>query len=189
MPQPDALDAVLFGIFLLVLILPFKVKIVEHNLEIFLLVMGALAVTVTSKWGVALVLEAAKEPVLKGIVPAVLIAGLFFYYGRSAFQAGVNGLLRTVPLQVIVFAVVILLGLLASVITAIIAALLLVEIVNLMPMGRQQKINLVIIACFAIGLGAVLTPLGEPLSTIATSSYRDNPTTLGSGTCSISWRC
>ncbi|MHB1007058.1 MAG: DUF1646 family protein [Chloroflexota bacterium] len=179
MPQPDVLDAVLFGIFLLVLILPFKVKIVEHNLEIFLFVMGALAVTVTSKWGMELILEAAEEPVLKGIVPAVLIAGLLFHYGRAAFQRSVNALLKSVPTGAFVFAVLVVLGLLSSVITAIIASLLLVEIVTLMPMTRPQKINLVIIACFAIGLGAVLTPLGEPLSTIAISKLQGPPYEAG----------
>ena len=58
---------------------------------------------------------------------------------------------------------------LTSLITAIIAALLLVEIINALDIERQYKINLNIAACFAIGLGAVLTPIGEPLSTIAVS--------------------
>jgi predicted cation transporter len=58
------------------------------------------------------------------------------------------------------------LGLLSSIITAIIAALFLVEIVTALRLNRDTEINLVIIACFAIGLGAALTPVGEPLSTI-----------------------
>ena len=173
--QPTIIDVALFVVFLAVLILPFKVHIVEKNLEIFLFVMGALAVTITSKWGIDLVLEAAEEPVLKGIVPAVLIAGLIFYYGKRAFQKGINALLTVAPVSVIVFAIVVVLGLVSSVITAIIASLLLVEVVNLLPLERSQKINLVIIACFAIGLGAVLTPLGEPLSTIAITKLKDAP--------------
>lgn len=36
-------------------------------------------------------------------------------------------------------------------------------------MDRKSEIRLVIIACFAIGMGAVLTPIGEPLSTIVVS--------------------
>jgi predicted cation transporter len=52
------------------------------------------------------------------------------------------------------------------VITAIIAALLLVEIVSALKLDRKTMVNLTIIACFAIGLGAALTPIGEPLSTI-----------------------
>ncbi|HEY9246465.1 MAG TPA: DUF1646 family protein, partial [Candidatus Methanoperedens sp.] len=33
-------------------------------------------------------------------------------------------------------------------------------------LNRKTMVNLTIIACFAIGLGAALTPIGEPLSTI-----------------------
>lgn len=167
MMQPTVIDLVLFAIFLAVLVFPFKIKLVEENLEVFLFIMGALAVTVTGKWSVELLRTAAEEPIMKGIVPAVLVAGLVFFYGRAAFQSAMNGLLRVVPISLVVFAMVMILGLLSSVITAIIASLLLVEISNLMPLSRKDQINLVIIACFSIGLGAVLTPLGEPLSTIA----------------------
>jgi len=71
-----------------------------------------------------------------------------------------------IPLKVFVFLIVVVLGILSSVITAIIAALLLVEMVTVLKLERKTEINLVIIACFAIGLGAALTPVGEPLSTI-----------------------
>lgn len=175
MPDITIVDLALFVIFLLVLALPFTVKIVEHNLEVFLFVMGALAVTVTGKWDMHLVLEAIQEPVLKGIVPAVLIAGLLFHYGKGLFQRAVNGLLAVIPVSVVVFSVVVVLGLISSVITAIIASLLLVEIIALMPLERKAKVNLAIIACFAIGLGAVLTPLGEPLSTIAVTKLQGPP--------------
>jgi predicted cation transporter len=154
-------------IFLLVLILPFRVKRVEHNLEIFLFIMGAAAATIASKWDLKLVLTAVEEPIVKGIVPAVLIAGLVFFYGRRPFERLMRRFLRAVPLKLAVLIIVAVLGLISSVITAIIAAIFLVEIVNLMPLHRREKVHLVIIACFAIGLGAVLTPIGEPLSTIA----------------------
>ncbi len=177
--QPTLVDVALFVIFLVVLALPFKVKIVEENLEAFLFVMGALAVTVTGKWSIDLIKVAVEEPVARGIVPAVLVAGLIFYYGKGAFERAMNGILKSVPLNAIVFAVIVVLGLLSSVITAIIAALFLVEIVNLMPLERKDKINLVIIACFSIGLGAVLTPLGEPLSTIAVAKLSGPPYNAG----------
>ncbi|HOT06109.1 MAG: hypothetical protein A4E45_02176 [Methanosaeta sp. PtaB.Bin039] len=174
-----AVDLALFAIFLVVLIFPFKVKAVEKNLEVFLFIMGAAAVTVTNKWAFELIKLAAEEPVMKGIVPAVLIAGLIFYYGKKPFQKMVNGLLKTIPLNIFIFAVVAILGLISSVITAIIASLFLVEITNLMPLERKDKINLVIIACFSIGLGAVLTPLGEPLSTIAVTKLQGEPYNAG----------
>ncbi len=175
MEHVTVVDLALFAIFLIVLIFPFKVKIVEENLEVFLFVMGAAAVTATGKWSISLVQLAAEEPVAKGIVPAVLVAGLLFFYGKRPLQTGVNGILKVVPLSVVLFTMIVALGLISSVITAIIASLFLVEIVNLLPLERRDKTNLVIIACFSIGLGAVLTPLGEPLSTIAVVKLAGSP--------------
>jgi predicted cation transporter len=171
-----AVDGALFAIFLLVLILPFRVKKIEHNIELFLFIMGAAAVTVTGKWGIDLVKTAVEEPVKKGIVPAVLLAGLAFYYGKRPFEKVMGGFLRRMSLKNSVFLVIAVLGLLSSVITAIMAAIFLVEVVNLMPLRREDKIHLVIIACFAIGLGAALTPIGEPLSTIAVVKLAGPPT-------------
>jgi len=165
--QPTPVDLALFAIFLVVLVAPFKIKLVEENLEGFLFVMGALAVTVTAKWELELIKTAAEEPIMKGIVPAVFFAGLLFYYGKGSLSRAMYSILKTVPMSVVVFTIIVALGLLSSVITAIMASLLLVEFINLMPLDRKDKINLVIISCFSIGLGAVLTPLGEPLSTIA----------------------
>ena len=64
------------------------------------------------------------------------------------------------------------LGLLSSVITAVIAALILVEAVALLKLDRQSETAAVVLACFAIGLGAALTPVGEPLCTIAIAHSR-----------------
>jgi predicted cation transporter len=169
------IDMALFVIALIVLIFPFKVKIVEKNLEVFLFIMGAAAVTVTSKWSMELIKLAAEEPIMKGIVPAVLVAGLIFFYGQKAFQNFMNGIVKKMNLGIIVFVSTLILGVVCSVITAIISALFLCEIANTLPMDRKNKINYVIIACFAIGLGAVLTPLGEPLSTIAITKLQGPP--------------
>jgi predicted cation transporter len=67
------------------------------------------------------------------------------------------------------------LGLLSSLISAIIAALLLVELITVLPLHRHAEVNLTVIACFSIGLGAALTPLGEPLSTIVVSKLSGAP--------------
>ena len=168
-------DMLLAFIALLVLIFPFKVKIVEQNLEVFLFVMGAAAVTVTNKWSMELIKLAAEEPIIKGIVPAVLVAGFVFLYGQKAFKSFMDGLVKRMNLGVIIFVSTLVLGLICSVITAIISSLFLCEIANTLPLDRKNKINYVIIACFAIGLGAVLTPLGEPLSTIAITKLQGPP--------------
>ncbi len=197
--QFDPLDLGLFAIVLVVLVGPFMVKKVEHNLEVFLFVMGVLAVTISSfyseealaalgytehqmeliGWNMHLVMEAIEEPIIKGIVPAVLVAGLIFHYGRSYAQSGMASLVKVIPPKIIVFLIVVILGLSSSIITAIIASLLLVELMNCMPFDRTTKINLIIIACFSIGLGAVLTPVGEPLSTIAITKLQGEPYNAG----------
>jgi predicted cation transporter len=174
-----SIDIGLFVIILIVLLAPFKVKPVEKNLEAFLFVMGALAVTLTSKWTLELVKMAAEEPIIKGIVPAVLVAGLIFFYGQKQFQGFMNGLVKRANVSVIIFAATLILGVICSVITAIISALFLCEIANTLPLERKDKINFVIVACFAIGLGAVLTPLGEPLSTIAITKLQGPPYNAG----------
>src|SRR6185437_10471878 len=46
---------------------------------------------------------------------------------------------------------------------------------TVLPLHRRAEINLTIVACFAIGLGAALTPLGEPLSTIVVSKLSGAP--------------
>ena len=172
-------DIGLGAVALAVLVGPFTVKKIEHNLEAFLFLMGLLSVTIAGVWEMKLVEEAVMEPVVKGIVPAVLVAGMAFHYGRSRAQNAMSYILDHVSLKVVAFVMIVGLGLMSSVITAIIAALLLVELVNCMPLERKDKVNLVIISCFAIGLGAVLTPLGEPLSTIAISKLQGPPYNAG----------
>jgi len=170
-----ATDIGLFAVFLVVLIGPFTNKGIERNLEAFLFVMGILAVTIAGAWHVDLVVEAIKEPVVKGIVPAVLVAGLLFHYGRRHAQRAMDSILKWVPLKLVILGILVILGLASSVITAIIASLLLVELVNILPLQRSARINIIIIACFSIGLGAALTPLGEPLSTIAITKLQGPP--------------
>ena len=48
------------------------------------------------------------------------------------------------------------------------------EIISILPISRKHKININIISCFSIGLGAALTPIGEPLATIVVSKLDVN---------------
>jgi predicted cation transporter len=86
-----------------------------------------------------------------------------------------DALVKKTNIGVIIFITTLVLGVICSVITAIISSLFLCEIANTLPLSRKDKINYVVIACFAIGLGAVLTPLGEPLSTIAITKLQGAP--------------
>jgi predicted cation transporter len=69
---------------------------------------------------------------------------------------------------------VIILGLASSIITAIIAAIVLVIIINVLPLDRKSEIRFTVLACFSIGLGAALTPIGEPLATITISKVNED---------------
>jgi predicted cation transporter len=162
----------LLGILILVLVLPFAFKKVEENLEVFLLVMGLCASLISKQLSPELLLKALEEPVK--ITLAVLIAGLLFNFLHGKIKLAVNKILHILSLRTFVFLVTLILGLISSVITAIIASLVLVEIVTALDIERKTKIQINIIACFAIGLGAALTPIGEPLSTIAISKMNED---------------
>jgi len=157
----------LIAILLLVLVLPFVVKQIEENLEPFLFVMGVAAALISGIMSRDLVIEALKEPIM--IASAVFIAGALFFILRHQFARFMNRVYQVIPVPVVVFLVVVILGLASSVITAIIASIILVEVIFLLPLDRKHKIVICVLACFSIGLGAALTPLGEPLSTIAIS--------------------
>lgn len=163
----------LIAILILVLFLPFLVHKVEENLEIFLFVMGGLAITASSQWSLHLIEEALVEPIK--ITIAVLVAGLLFKLLRPAVRRAVGAAISAIGIKAFAFVLVVLLGLVSSFITAIVAALILVEAIDSMKLDRRDEIKLVVIACFAIGMGAVLTPLGEPLSTIVVSKLRGEP--------------
>jgi predicted cation transporter len=160
-------------IVMLVLATPFLSHRVEKQLEAFLFVMGVLAVTISGLWSLELVKKAVEEPIK--ITLAVLIAGLIFRSIRSEVGVWATRFGERFGFGVLFFLIVVGLGLLSSVITAIIAALVLAEVTSALRLPRKTEVRLVVIACFSIGLGAVLTPLGEPLSTIAVGKLAGEP--------------
>jgi len=163
----------LFIILAIVLIAPFSVKVIEEELEIFLFVIGCIAVTITSQWSVFLIKEALIEPIK--ITLAVFIAGFLFRALQKSVAHSVNKTVDAVGVKLFAFLVIVMLGILSSIITAIIAALVLIEIITHLTLERKNEITLVILACFSIGLGAALTPIGEPLSTIAIAKLKGIP--------------
>jgi len=192
MDQLMIVNILLIGIFIVVLVLPFKVKKVEENLEVFLFICGIAALTVASfatldgetfGWSTAIVVEALTAPIMIttvagipiGIVQIVLVVGLIIYFAHAQIQRGIQTLVNKVPLNILVFCLICGLGLISSIISAILAAIILVEIICALPLGRPEKIGVTVISCFSIGLGAVLTPLGEPLSTITISKLSGEP--------------
>ncbi|MHB8061867.1 MAG: SLC13 family permease [Ruminiclostridium sp.] len=154
----------------LIFILPFTFRSIEHNLEYFLLAMGISATILSRTLSLALIIHIFENNLLYFITAAVLIAGLVFRLSVNKIKKFVSYATKRVPIALFVFLLIVVLGLVSSFITAIIAALILVEIVHVLPFNQNQKVRLTIIACFSIGLGSALTPIGEPLSTIVVSS-------------------
>ncbi|WP_202320133.1 DUF1646 family protein [Archaeoglobus neptunius] len=174
-------SAGLFIILALVLILPFRVKKVEENLEPFFLIMGIAAVTVSGLWSYKLVIEALETP-LKisefagipiGIFQVVLIVGLLIHFFNRQVYSFLVAVLRRLGIKVFAFLVIVIFGLLSSIMSVIVSAVILAEIALVVPLERHKKIEFVVIACFAVGLGAALTPVGEPLSTIVVKKLNE----------------
>jgi predicted cation transporter len=155
-------------ILLAVLLGPVLIKPVERNIEVFFLAAGALAAAVSGQWSRPLLHAALTEPLALTI--AVLVFGAVARLMRRTFDRWIERLLGVMSAHWICFILTVALGLLSSVITAVVAALILVEAISLLNLDRKSEIAAVVLACFAIGLGAALTPVGEPLGTIATAA-------------------
>lgn len=156
-----------------VLFLPLTVHKVEENLEAFLFLCGAFAVTVSKMWSGHLVLTALEDPIK--ITLAVLIAGLLFRKFNKNIQHLTHWAVKKLGLRWTLFLIVFLLGITSSLITAIIAALILAEVAVMLPLERKGRIKLVTFSCFSIGMGAVLTSIGEPLGTVVLSKLAGEP--------------
>jgi predicted cation transporter len=164
---PTPCDLLLWAVVLAVLVLPFAWRRVERNIELFLLLMGALATTASGLWSWSIVYDALRQPVRIAVV--VLVVGTAFQFGRSRIDRGFQALGMILPTRLVIFLIVFALGFLASVLTAIIASLILVEVIQVLRLGRRLELRVTILACYAIGLGAALTPVGEPLSAVVTA--------------------
>jgi predicted cation transporter len=159
-------------ILLLVLALPLAFHGVERNLEAFLFVMGGLAALAAGVLSRHLIRDALTHPI--PITLAVFTSGLLFRWARPHIGEALVKLRLRVPLRVLLAVLFTALALLGSLITAVIASLVLVEVINALRVHEEDESRLVVIACMAIGLGAALTPLGEPLATIATVKLHED---------------
>jgi predicted cation transporter len=155
------------------LVLPFSVKKIEEELELFLLIMGITSVTISGVWSKDLMIEALKEPLL--ISATVLVMGFLLKFFRKDIIKLTKNIFKKTKPEIFIFFVVFILGMISSFITAIVAGILLSEIITIMKFNRDYEIRLTVLACLSIGLGAALTPVGEPLSTIVVSKLKAPP--------------
>lgn len=155
-------------ILIVVLVGPIFVGPIERNIELFFLVIGTLTPILTGRFGWPVVHAAVTQPM--ALTVAVLLFGTAARLTRPLFDNGIRLLRAAVPPRLICLALIVSLGLLSTVITAVIAALLLVEAIAVLKLDRQSETAAVVLACFAIGLGSGLTPTGGPLAAIAVTA-------------------
>lgn len=168
-------------IFFLVLFLPFLNKRIEKNLEVFFFLMGCFSILnlIIFKGECPnshFAIECLKEPLMISV--ACLIAGFLFHHFQKGIKNVVFGCEKRLNFF-FPFLLIVILGLLSSFITVIIASLILVEIIYDLSIKRAEKVFFCVLACFSIGLGASLTPVGEPLSTIAIAKLKQEPYNAG----------
>lgn len=140
----------------------------EHNIELFFLCFGIVAILLAHRFS----LEVASEALREGlpIAVAVIVAGAGSALARRKLERAIGWLSRRVPHPVLISAAAFFIASLASAITVIVAALIFAELVGMLRLGSRQRIATTVAGCFAVGLGAALTPLGEPLATIAVAT-------------------
>ncbi|MFN4337046.1 MAG: DUF1646 family protein [Candidatus Nitrosocaldus sp.] len=155
---------------------PVLSKKVEHNIEYFFLAVGVIMISVVGLWSPHLLEDALLHPVMIGNIPigitqVVLVAGLIFYYNKDRVARFAFRLNNPLMLAGLVF----ILGIASSIISAIVASAILAELLALSQFPRNVKAKVAIASAFAIGIGALLLPLGEPLSTIAIAKLKGEP--------------
>lgn len=160
-------------IVLAALFLPFLWHKAEEQLEIFLFCLGVLAATASHVWSWKLVKEAITHPI--PITLAVLITGILFNHFKSKITALIESLAEKFGVRKTIFFAVLILSFISSMTTAIIAALVLCEIVACLRLNRKDCLKVIVMGCFGIGMGAVLTRIGEPLSVIVIDKLSGAP--------------
>ncbi len=170
---------VLIILLVLILALPATIRKIEENLEIFLFAMAIVAGLATGKiFETNVWIEALRDPVMIhgfpiGIVQVVLIFGVIAYYIKNRIERFAEKIMKRRHSHIILGLLTLALGLSSSVISVIVAAVILAEIVRALKVDRKSKVLYSIYSCFALGIGAVLTPVGEPLSTILVSKLKE----------------
>ena len=155
------------------LVWPLASRWVESHLEIFLLAVGAAAVTVSGGWSVDFIYETLQYPVNVAFI-VLVVSVIFNNYSRYIFRvlfASFRNLAPQYSFALLVF----LLGMTSSLVSVTVSALVLAEVLKVVNLERTATVRITVFACYAIGLGAVLTPLAEPLGLIINNALTGAP--------------
>lgn len=153
---------ILLGIIVVnLLVWPLASRWVESHLELFLLAVGAAAVTVSGGWSVDFLYETLNYPVNVAFI-VLIVSVIFNNYSRYIFRVLFAFFKKLEPrysFAVLIFC----LGMTSSLVSVTVSALVLAEVLKVVNLERSATVRITVFACYAIGLGAVLTPLAEPL--------------------------
>lgn len=151
----------------LLLVGPVLSRTIEEHIEIFFFAIGLLSMTLAGTWRWEVARHVAAVPV--GITTAVIVADIIFGRMRVIMDRALSGMQERVARPLLCGSAVFAIAMLSALLTAIVAALMLAEMVELMRFGPRARLRVTVAGCFAIGMGSSLTPLGGPLSTLASS--------------------
>lgn len=155
------------------LVWPLASRWVESHLEIFLLAVGAAAVTISGGWSVDFIYETLQYPVNVAFI-VLVVSVIFNNYSRYIFRV-LFAFFRKLEPQYSFALLVFLLGITSSLVSVTVAALVLAEVLKVVNLERLSTVRITVFACYAIGLGAVLTPLAEPLGLIINNTLTGAP--------------
>ena len=155
------------------LIVPLVSRWAESHLELFLLAVGAVAVTVSGGWSFELVRKTLSSPVYVSFI-VVVVSVIFNNYSRYIFRV-LFAFFRTLEPRYSFALLVLLLGMASSLVSVTVAALVLAEVLQVVSLEHNTTVKITVFACYAIGLGAVLTPLAEPMGLVINNALAGPP--------------
>jgi len=145
---------------LVVLIGPILNRAIGRNVELFFLVVGVLTACLMGQFSTALIWAALRQPL--SFTLAVLVFGAGFRLLRDYLDSLFASAVQVLDVRVACFWLTMILGFLAAFITPVVCALVFVEAISALRLERSTETAVTVFACFAIGLGAGLTPVGMP---------------------------
>ena len=172
--QPSIWVNLLLGLVAVcLLVMPLAVRWVESHLELFLLAIGAVAVTISGGWSGQLVRHTLSAPVYVSFI-VVVVSVIFNNYSRYIFRV-LFAFFRALEPRYSFALLIFLLGMTSSLVSVTVSALVLAEVLKVVNLEHDTMVKITVFACYAIGLGAVLTPLAEPMGLVISQALAGPP--------------
>ncbi|MBO5911357.1 MAG: DUF1646 family protein, partial [Elusimicrobiaceae bacterium] len=104
----------------------------------------------------------------------VVVSVIFNNYSRYIFRV-LFAFFRALEPRYSFALLVFLLGMTSSLVSVTVSALILAEVLQVVNLEQDTTVKITVFACYAIGLGAVLTPLAEPMGLVINSALSGPP--------------